>query len=219
MTKDQIKFFPAKYFVCAFVSEVCVTEDGQRKCTLLRERYFKAFERLLCKRFNGEDALKVMGDIRWTIAQLNSYSAIFELEWDRKYLENTHITWPKFIMDLIVSPIPQKQHHSQDWNCKGSLQYFERHCSQLHGCTLLTVDAKSQPSPAKGAGALCDSCKIRWNLPIKRPFHPSACFFSCVRSKPLFWVILHRVVRFSNFCFVRVFFLIGLRLQTSSVHI
>ncbi len=89
-----------------------MTAEGKEKCTTVRERLYRALERLLCKRFSVEGAREVLSRIRETVEQINRVTAEARDEWAAKFLEYKHIQWPKFIMDLIPSGVQNREEKS-----------------------------------------------------------------------------------------------------------
>ncbi len=82
-----------------------MTDEGKEKCSTIRSRMFSALERLLCRRVSSSDAQRVLGEVRGFIHMFRDKHVKFNEEWDDMFKQNQHIHWPRFIWDLLVTPV------------------------------------------------------------------------------------------------------------------
>ena len=101
--------------ISIFFADVCITEEGKQKCQTIRNRMFKALERLLCRRLSHSQVHKVISEVHSIIEMFRDDRNSFNAEWDQMFVQNLHIKWPNFVWDLFTTPLPQREDTVNGW--------------------------------------------------------------------------------------------------------
>ena len=104
---ELILSFSLLSIISILFADVCITEEGKQKCQTIRNRMFKALERLLCRRLTHSQVHKVISEVHSIIEMFRDDRNSFNAEWDQMFVQNLHIKWPNFVWDLFTTPLPQ----------------------------------------------------------------------------------------------------------------